>query len=57
MPAFVRKIDGKFRVVHKDKNDNIQIVQRGRKAVDGGGHPSAGSAQRQARAVNADKKS
>jgi len=48
MPAKVRKIGEKFRVVETDGS----IVTRSGSAVDGGGHNTRAQAQAQAQAIN-----
>jgi hypothetical protein len=54
MPAFIRKIDGKFRVVHRT-DSGVQLVKRAGSAVDGGGHTSSIDATKQARTINSKK--
>lgn len=54
MPATVRKINGKFRVVERGPSGRFVIVKnKAGAAVDGGGHTSESRAKSQARAINA----
>ena len=50
MPAKVKKIKGKYRIVHGE--DNKIIKNKGDTPVDGGGHQTGTAAERQARAIN-----
>lgn len=49
MPATVKKLGGKYRVVEKDTG---KLVTKDRKPVDGGGHVRRTNAVSQATAIN-----
>lgn len=53
MPAKVRKKNGKYRVVHGP--DNTLVKNSSGTPVDGGGHATGTSAEKQARAINRSK--
>jgi hypothetical protein len=48
MPAYARKVEGKWRVVERDGT----LVKRNGKAVDGGGYTTKEKAIAQAAAIN-----
>lgn len=51
MPARVRKVGDKFRVVEPDGT----LIMKGDTAVDGGGHATRAQAMAQAQAINLNK--
>jgi len=56
MPAMVRRREGKFRVVEPSDSGDVKLVRGpSRQPVDGGGFRVKRSAERQARAINANQ--